>query len=152
MDFSWTKAQEEAHQRITRLVHEELARLRTDQLWWTKEQWQACGSIGLLGLSVQECYGGGGMDALTTARAIETFGMSYEDMGLIFSAAAHLLACAMPIAEHGDEVSKQKWLPGLCAGALVGANAVTEKEAGSDISALKTRATRASDGSYILNG
>ncbi len=152
MDFTWTKEQEKEYQRICQLVHEQLQWERTDRSWWTREQWHTCGKIGLLGLSIPEHYGGSGMGALATARAIEAFGMSYEDMGLIFSAAAHLLACAMPIAEYGDEATRQRWLPGLCAGTFVGANAMTEKGAGSDISALRTRAIRDNDGSYILNG
>lgn len=152
MDFAWMQEQEEVYQRTIRLVHEHLRPKQTDHSWWTHDQWQCCGEIGLLGLSVPERYGGGGMGALTTARAIEAFGMSCEDMGLVFSAAAHLFACALPVAEYGSEALKEQWFPGLCTGKFVGANAMTETGAGSDISALRTQALRESDGSYILSG
>jgi alkylation response protein AidB-like acyl-CoA dehydrogenase len=72
-------------------------------------------------------------------------------MGLAFSLAAHLFACAMPIAEHGAEALKERLLPGLCNGTLIGANAITEEQAGSDVFALTTRAMRDGE-SYILNG
>jgi alkylation response protein AidB-like acyl-CoA dehydrogenase len=152
MDFAWTQEQEEIYQRISALVQEHLPGEQTDHVWWTKDQWQWCGKIGLLGLCIPVRYGGSGMDALTTTRAVEAFGLSCQDMGLVFSSAAHLFACSMPIAEYGEEAIMQAWLPGLCSGAFVGANAITEKEAGSDVFALKTRAVRVSDKYYVLNG
>jgi alkylation response protein AidB-like acyl-CoA dehydrogenase len=115
------------------------------------EQWRLCGEFGLLGLCVPERYGGMGLDALTTARVIEAFGRGCEDMGLVFSASAHLFACVMPILEYGTEQIKETMLPRLCSGEWRGANAITEKEAGSDVFALKTLAIR--DGkNYILRG
>lgn len=107
--------------------------------------------MGLLGLSVPKSSGGGGLDAMTTARVMEAFGEGCEDMGLLFSAAAHLNACAMPIAEHASEELKQRLLPGLCDGSLIGANAISEASAGSDLAALKTRAVRVGD-EYVISG
>ena len=72
-------------------------------------------------------------------------------MGLVFGVLAHLFACAMPIAEHGSAKLRAELLPGLCAGALIGANAITEEQAGSDVSALAARAVRTPDG-YRLSG
>jgi alkylation response protein AidB-like acyl-CoA dehydrogenase len=153
MDFAWTSAQETLYQNIVSSAQNTLgpADRTTGQQYWTRQQWLQCGKLGLLGLSVPKGYGGQGIDALSTARAIEAFGKSCSDMGLIFSAAAHLFACCMPIVEHGSEECKQAWLPGLCAGKFIGANAITEQDAGSDVFALKTRAIL--DGSsYILDG
>jgi alkylation response protein AidB-like acyl-CoA dehydrogenase len=72
-------------------------------------------------------------------------------MGVVFSAAAHLFACAMPIAEHGTQALKARVFPGLCSGELVGANAITEPGAGSDVTALQCRAIPEGDG-YRLTG
>ncbi len=152
MDFAWSPRQQELYDRIGQHMREHFGEVKkTPSAWWTRSDWQNCGEIGLLGLCVPLTYGGGGLDALTTAGAVEAFGYGCEDMGLVFSAAAHLFACTMPIAEHGSEELKAKILPGLCSGELIGANGITEKDAGSDVFALKTRAVR--DGEhYILTG
>ncbi|MEV4560812.1 acyl-CoA dehydrogenase family protein [Kitasatospora sp. NPDC049285] len=115
------------------------------------EEWRRCGEFGLLGLSVPTGHGGLGLDSLDTALAIEAFGKGCTDTGLVFSACAHLLACAMPIAEHGDEALKQRYLPRLATGELIAANAITEAEAGSDVYALRTSAVRDGD-HYVLSG
>jgi alkylation response protein AidB-like acyl-CoA dehydrogenase len=115
------------------------------------EQWRLCGKQGLFSMCVPEFYGGMGFDALTTARLIEALGRGCEDSGLVFSVAAHLFACVMPIVDHGTKELKEKMLPRLCSGEWVGANAITESEAGSDVFALKTRAVREGD-TYILKG
>ena len=150
MNFSWLKEQDELYSRIVSQVRATL-RPQTESQFWTRQQWQLCGDMHILGLSIPEHYGGGGKDALTTAHAIEAFGYSYEDMGLVFSVAAHLFACAMPVAEHGKEALKSAVLPGLCDGTLIGANAITEDGAGSDVFALQTRAIREGD-AYIIDG
>src|SRR5207249_2858273 len=67
------------------------------------------------------------------------------------SIAAHLFACVMPIAEHGTADQRRRLLPRLCSGEWIGANAITEAEAGSDVFALSARATRDGDG-WVLNG
>jgi alkylation response protein AidB-like acyl-CoA dehydrogenase len=149
MDFTWTQSQDEIYQHILLFARNELN--NNTARWWTREQWRRCGDAGLLGLSIPEQYGGRGLDALTTARAVEAFGRGCEDMGLVFSAAAHLFACSMPVVEYASEAFKECWLPGLCSGDLIGANAITEKDAGSDIFALKTKAVRDGD-AYVLNG
>jgi L-prolyl-PCP dehydrogenase len=149
MDFSWSQEQDERYAQVLAEVQHTLP--TRSNPFWTRAQWQQCGEMHLSGLCVPEHYGGGGYDALTTARMIEAFGRGCEDLGLVFSLAAHLFACAMPIAEHAEEALKSRFLPGLCDGTLIGANAITEAEAGSDIFALKTRATRDGD-VYILNG
>ncbi len=152
MDFSWTEAQDEIYNRIVSLVQNKLhmREMSPDQSW-TRAQWLLCGDLKLLGLSVPTSYGGSGYDAQTTARAIEAFGRGCEDMGLVFSASAHLFACAMPIVEYADEALKARFLPGLCSGMLIGANAITEEDAGSDVFALKTRAEYFDD-FYVLEG
>ena len=152
MDFSWTLEQDELYDHILSLVQNKLDTGDTDPHQpWTRAQWLLCGDLKLLGLSVPTRYGGCGYDALTTARAIEAFGRGCEDMGLVFSVSAHLFACTMPIVGYGDEVMKNRILQNLCSGVYVGANAITEENAGSDVFSLKTRAVVDGD-SYILQG
>jgi len=118
---------------------------------YTREQWKRCAELGLLGLSAPEQHGGSGMGALATAQALEAFGRGYEDMGLVFGIAAHLLACVVPISEFGGEQVKAAVLPNLCNGTWIAANAITEESAGSDIHALTTTATKAGH-DYVLSG
>jgi len=152
MDFSWTQEQNELYNRILSLAQNKLGAGDTHpHPAWTRAQWLLCADLKLLGLSVPTPYGGCGYNALTTARAIEAFGRGYEDMGLVFSVSAHLFACTMSIVEYGDENLKNRILSKLCSGEKIGANAITEENAGSDVFALKTRAVMDGD-SYILQG
>lgn len=126
-------------------------RARDAAPYFSEQEWRLCGELGLLGSCVPERYGGGGHDALTVARIVEGFAKGCSDTGLVFSACAHLFAVAMPIAEHGGDEIKERVLPRLASGEWVGANAITEAEAGSDVFSLQTRAVR--DGSrYLLTG
>jgi len=154
MNFCWTTEQNELYHKVLKFAREKLNSAVKEQRHCYQidsRQWRLCGEFGLLGFSVPQRYGGSGFDALTTARLIEAFGYGCEDMGLVFSVSAHLFACAMPISEYGNEALKEAVLPKLCSGQWVAANAITEKEAGSDVFALKTKAIRDGD-SYILTG
>ncbi|GHO82463.1 acyl-CoA dehydrogenase family protein [Dictyobacter formicarum] len=152
MDFSWTNDQNMLYNTILHSLQKDSGDKEPQHnSFWTRSQWERCGELGLLGLCVPEQYQGRGLGALDTSHAVEAFGRGCTDMGLVFSAAAHLFAATMPIAEYGNEKTKEKFLPGLCSGKLIGANAITEKESGSDVFALKTAAVK--DGqSYILMG
>ncbi len=101
MDFSWTDEQDTLYHTI---LHESQKKLNDESLqhrsFWTRSQWEYCGKLGLLGLCVSKQYQGGGLSALDTAHAVEAFGRGCTDMGLVFSAAAHLFAATMPIAEY----------------------------------------------------
>jgi alkylation response protein AidB-like acyl-CoA dehydrogenase len=152
MDFSWTNQQTELYEMALKFARTELTSvLAPDSNTFSTKAWQRCGEFGLLGLSVPEQYGGLGLNALTTARVIEAMGRGCHDMGLLFSATAHLFACVMPILESGHEQLKNDVLPKLSTGQWIGANAITEAEAGSDVFALKTRCVQDGD-HYIING
>ncbi len=152
MDFGWSAAEEELHDKALAFCRDHLSkRPRGVGGNLPREAWDACGGFGLLGLSVPSEYGGSGLGALATAHVLEAFGRATEDTGLLFAASAHLFACAMPIVESGSEALKSRYLPGLASGAKVGANAITESEAGSDVFALQTNAVREGS-SYRLNG
>lgn len=154
MDFSWSKEQTELYEQTLQFATKQLNKTATERdisHTFGAEEWRHCGEFGLLGLPVATEYGGMGLDALTTAYAIEALGRGCEDAGLVFSICAHEFACVMPIAEHGSEELKKELLPSLCNGQSIGANAITESEAGSDAFALKTTAKRDGD-DYLLNG
>nr|ATG32070.1 proline dehydrogenase [Nannocystis pusilla] len=153
MDFQWSDSQDELYRRALELAQRHFA--GASRVWadhaFDRTHWDICAEFGLMGLCVPEAYGGLGLDALTTARVVEAFGRGCEDTGLVFSAAAHLFAAVMPIVEYGDEALKAALLPALARGAAIGANAITEGEAGSDAFALRTEARR--DGEfYVLDG
>jgi L-prolyl-PCP dehydrogenase len=154
MEFSWTVDQEEFYNRILAFARAKLNNSlleREQNHRFGLDEWRLCGEYGLLGLCVPEQYGGIGLDAVTTARIVEAFGRGCEDGGLVFSASAHLFACIMPIVEHASEEIKAYYVPRLCAGEWIGANAITEAEAGSDVFALKAKAVRDGD-DYLITG
>ncbi|MCG5214614.1 acyl-CoA dehydrogenase family protein [Streptosporangium soli] len=148
MDFTWPAETAETFARIATATRSWPA---DETLSPGRERWRACGELGLLGLSVPQKYGGQGHGFVTTARAAEAFGLGYPDFGLVFSAMAHLLACAMPIAEYADPAVCEHVLPKLCSGRWRGANAITEDTAGSDATAVRTSAVRDGDG-YRISG
>ncbi len=150
MDFAWSEGDCELYERATTFARS-LTEPSVESDSFPLEDWRRCGEFGLLGLSTPADLGGGGYGALTTAHIIEAFGRACANGGLLFSAAAHLFACTMPIAEYADQALKRALTPKLSRGELVGANAITEAEAGSDVAAVKTTATRDGD-HYVLNG
>lgn len=116
-----------------------------------RDNWLLAGELGLLGLCLPTGYGGGGLGAFETALALEAFGAGCPDTGFAFAACAHLLACALPIAEYGTDALKDEYLADLCSGRVIAANAMTEDGAGSDVSALDARA-KATDDGFLLSG
>ena len=115
------------------------------------DTWVRCGRFGLTGLPAEGSYGGGDADVVTTMLALEALGYGCVDNGLVFSINAHLWTSVVPIWEFGAEEQREKWLPGLCAGELIGCHAMTEPGAGSDPFSLTATARPTSDG-YVLNG
>jgi len=115
------------------------------------DDWQRCARAGVLGLAVPREYGGLGLDPTTCALAMEGLGRGCRDNGLLISLGAHIWAVELPIREFGTAEQKQRYLPGLCDGRLVGAHAITEPATGSDAMALTARARRDGD-HYVLDG
>lgn len=118
---------------------------------WDWDIWAKVAQFGLTGLPVPAAYGGSGADVLTTGLALEGLAYGGRDAGLNLSLGAHLTIGCMPIALHGTEQQKQRWLPRLAAGETVGAFAITEPEAGSDTAGMKTTARLEGD-TWVLNG
>lgn len=154
MDFAWSDQQKELFDAVVKFAGEQLNTgliERDHEGLFNREGWRACGQFGIQGLPVPEQYGGLGMDALTTVGALEKFGYACRDNGLTFSLNAHMWTAAMPLVAFGTEEQKQKYLPGLCNGDLIGGNAMSEPGSGSDAYSLRTSAVRDGD-HYILNG
>lgn len=154
MEFGWTKEQEELYNKILLFSSKELNHSlfeREQSHQFPLNEWLKCGEFGLTGLSIPEQYGGIGLNTLTTAYSMEAFGRGCLDTGLVFSVAAHLFACLMPILEYANSEVKEQILPNLACGKLIGANAITEAEAGSDVFALKTTIKKQND-HYLVSG
>jgi alkylation response protein AidB-like acyl-CoA dehydrogenase len=154
MDFSFTDVQQSLRENIIRFAQDRLndgvaERDRAQQ--FSRELWRKCGEIGLQGLPVPQEYGGSGFDPLSTAIALEAFGYGCEDGGLVFSLCAHLLSCVVPLWKFGSEQQKQRYLPGLCDGTLIGVHAMSEPTSGSDAFALRTKASHDGNG-FRING
>jgi alkylation response protein AidB-like acyl-CoA dehydrogenase len=113
--------------------------------------WSRCAAHGVLGWPVPVRYGGAGFDALTTMIALEALGYGCRDNGLVFAINNHLWGCAIYLAQHGTEEQKDRYLKPMCSGELIGAHALSEPEAGSDILSLRTTASREGD-AYVLRG
>ena len=154
MDFSLTEDQQMLRDEIINFARQELNDniIERDRAQaFPKELWLKCGEMGMQGLPVPEEYGGAGLDALSTAVALEALGYGCQDGGLSFSICAHLLACVIPIINHGTEEQKQKYLPRLSNGSLIAVNAMSEPGSGSDAYNMKTRAIKDGNG-YRING
>ena len=105
--------------------------------------------LGLLGIPWDEKYGGNGMDTLALVIAIEELGK--ECASTAATMMAHTSLGTSPIAIFGTEEQKEKYLPDLCSGKMLGAFGLTEPNAGSDAGNTQTRAVAKGDG-YIING
>jgi len=107
------------------------------------------GELGLLGMVVPEEYQGAAADTVAYAMALEEIAVGDGACSTIMS--VHNSVACMPIYTYGSDAQKDKWLPQLATGKMLGAFCLTEPQAGSDASALKTRAERDGD-HYVING
>ncbi len=111
--------------------------------------WREMGELGLLGITVPEEYGGAGMGYLAHVVAVEEIARASASVSLSYGAHSNL--CVNQIALNGSEAQKRKYLPGLISGEHVGALAMSEAGAGSDVVSMKLRAEKRND-HYRLNG
>lgn len=151
MNFDFTQEQLDLRERVVAFAREQLNPMLRKEAGLSKPLWQACGAFGLLGLSVPREQGGLGLDALSTAVALEALGHACDDMGLVFSAAAQLLSVSVALAAHGTPEQKAKVLVPLCRGDAFAGHAMTEAGAGSDAFAIATTASRDGD-HFVLSG
>jgi isovaleryl-CoA dehydrogenase len=111
--------------------------------------WQKLGSMGLLGITVDEKYGGSGMGYLAHVIAMEEISRASASVGLSYGAHSNL--CVNQIHNNGTEEQKQTYLPRLISGEHVGALAMSEPNAGSDVMSMRLSAKDAGD-HFVLNG
>ena len=113
------------------------------------ELWPELGELGLLGITVAEEWGGAGMGYLAHVVATEEIARASASVSLSYGAHSNL--CVNQIKLNGNDAQRAKYLPGLCAGTHVGALAMSEEGAGSDVVSMKLRAEKRGD-HYVLNG
>ncbi|MCB1958907.1 MAG: isovaleryl-CoA dehydrogenase, partial [Rhodocyclaceae bacterium] len=111
--------------------------------------WKKLGDLGLHGMTVPEAYGGTAMGYLAHIVALEEVSRASASVGLSYGAHSNL--CVNQIYRNGTEAQRQKYLPGLISGDSVGALAMSEPNAGSDVVSMKLRADKKGD-HYVLNG
>jgi alkylation response protein AidB-like acyl-CoA dehydrogenase len=140
-------------QTVTDFVNNEVLPVldRLEQKDWTlaRDLVRRAGALGLLGVDAPEAYGGVQLDKITSMVVSERMSRS-ASFGATFGAQANLMV--LPLVLFGTEVQKHKYLPRLLTGELIGAYCLSEPGSGSDALGARTRATRQSDGSFILNG
>jgi alkylation response protein AidB-like acyl-CoA dehydrogenase len=124
---------------------------RDREAHFDRDAWRKCAEFGVLGMPIPEQFGGLGLGLSELLAVMEGLGYGTRDQGLLFSINAHLWTNSIPILVYGTDAQKERYLTPLCDGTLVGANAASEPDAGSDIFAMRTRATKAGD-CYVLNG
>jgi isovaleryl-CoA dehydrogenase len=114
-----------------------------------RELWPEMGALGLHGITVEEAYGGAGLGYLAHCVAMEEISRASAAVGLSYGAHSNL--CVNQIHRNGSAEQKKKYLPKLISGEHVGALAMSEPGAGSDVVSMLTRAERKGD-RYVLNG
>jgi alkylation response protein AidB-like acyl-CoA dehydrogenase len=154
MDFSWTDEQLAYKKGVIEFARATLSDdvVERDRVGeFSRRWWKNCAEFGIQGLPIPEAYGGADADILTTMLTMEGLGYASRDLGLIFGLNAQLWSVQMPLLLFGTEAQRQRYLPGLCSGELIGAHGMSEPDSGSDAYSLRTRAKKV-DGGYVLNG
>ena len=111
---------------------------------------RSMGELGLLGISAPEEYGGAGLDAVACTIVHEE--LSASDPGFALAYLAHSMLFVNNLAYNGTEEQKQRILPKVCSGEWIGAMAMSEPDAGTDVLGLSTSAVQREDGVWVLNG
>ena len=114
-----------------------------------RDLWGKMGDLGLLGITIPEQYGGSGMGYLAHAIAMEEISRASASVGLSYGAHSNL--CLNQIRLNGSEDQKNRYLPALCRGEHIGALAMSEPGAGSDVVSMRLKADRRGD-DFVLNG
>src|SRR5215468_1449384 len=120
---------------------------RTNQ--FPRDLWPKIGALGLHGITVEEEYGGAGLGYLEHCVALEEISRASASVGLSYGAHSNL--CVNQLRRNGSEAQKRKYLPKLISGEDVGALAMSEPGAGSDVVSMKTKAEKKGD-RFVLNG
>ncbi|MWV26602.1 isovaleryl-CoA dehydrogenase [Aurantiacibacter rhizosphaerae] len=151
-DFGLTEEAQMIRETVARFADDRIAPLaaKTDREdWFPQELWPEMGELGLHGMTVSEEDGGTGLGYLEHTIAVEEVSRASASIGLSYGAHSNL--CVNQIARWGNAQQKAKYLPGLISGDHVGALAMSEPGAGSDVVSMKLKADTV-QGGYLLNG
>ena len=130
-------------------LHPLAARMDAED-WWPADAFARVGSEGYLGITVPQSFGGAGLDLLSAGLVTQAF--SRWNHAFALSWLAHDNLCTNNIHRHASDMQRQRYLPGLCSGKLIGALALTEPAAGSDaLGSMRMTARREAD-HYVLSG
>jgi len=154
MDFSLTEDQVVFKESAIKFAGQALnagAKERENKGEFNREGWGKCADFGVQGLPMPEKYGGLGMDILTCIAAMEGLGYACRDSGLLFAINSHIWTCESPILKFGTDHQKDKYLPGLINGSMIGGHAMTEPDSGSDAFSMNCKAIKKGD-RYFING
>ncbi len=156
MDFSWSDEQIALKDQIIQFAKEQLnenVAERDKAGEFSDGLWKKCAEFGILGLAAPSEFGGKNdeVDILSGMLAMEGFGYGCRDNGLALALNAQMWTVQVPISQFGSNPQKEKYLRPLATGKMIGAHALTEPEAGSDILSMKMTAEKC-EGGYILNG
>ncbi len=154
MDLSWSKEQLALKTEVIEFARAELNKnvVENDEnSQFPVENWLKCARFGIQGLCIPQEYGGQGQDILTTILIMEGLGYGCEDNGLTWALNGQMWSVQEPLLFFGSEAQKEKYLPRLCSGELIGAHGMTESNSGSDAYSLRTRVDK-QNGGYLLNG
>jgi alkylation response protein AidB-like acyl-CoA dehydrogenase len=150
LDDQHPEKQKVAEWARTVLVDPDFARREEACEFW-REGWNRCADYGIQGLVIPTEFGGQGLDLVTAMLRFEGVGLGCEDAGLTFGLSSQIWTMQMALERFGSDEQRQRYLPGLADGSLIGAFAISEHESGSDAFALGTSAEPI-DGGYRLNG
>jgi isovaleryl-CoA dehydrogenase len=151
-DFDLGETAEMLRESVASFATEQIAPIAADidrDNEFSRSLWNKMGEMGLLGITVEEEYGGAGMGYLEHMIAVEELSRASGAVGLSYGAHSNL--CVNQLRRNGNEAQKRRYLPKLISGEHVGALSMSEPSAGSDVVGLRTRAEKKGD-RYILNG
>src|SRR3954462_8796955 len=151
-DFGLGETADALREQVQRFSADQVAPIaaeldKTDR--FPRELWPKMGELGLHGITVEEEYGGSGLGYLEHVIAVEEVSRASAAVGLSYGAHSNL--CVNQIRRNGGDDQKRRYLPKLISGEHVGALAMSETGAGSDVVAMRTRSQRRGD-RFILNG
>ncbi|MBS7269420.1 MAG: acyl-CoA dehydrogenase [Candidatus Freyarchaeota archaeon] len=152
MNFDLTEEQEMIRQTVQEFAQKELIPIADEaeeKGEFPKEVIKKAADLGFLGATIPPEYGGSGVDSISAAILIEELSRAWASIGTIIH--VHNSVCCWPINHFGTEEQKKKYLPKLAKGEIIGAFTLTEPEAGSDASNVKTTAVLDGD-EWVING
>src|ERR1700689_4063516 len=152
MDFSLGETADAIRETTARFAADRIAPIAADidrENRFPRELWPQLGALGLLGITVEEEFGGAGLGYLAHCVAMEEISRASAAVGLSYGAHSNL--CVNQIRRNGSDEQRKRYLPKLISGEHVGALAMSETGAGSDVVSMRTRADRKGD-CFVLNG